>query len=159
MTNYRKNVGIVVFRQDGKVLLCERIEDYPKRWQFPQGGIDDGEDVLQAALRELEEETSIVSVKHVYSLPYSLKYDFPDGVKAKLRERGINNDGQEQYWCLFFFCGNDIEININTCNPEFRTFEWVDLSVSSHKVVDFKREIYETVVKEFSVKIQDYLKQ
>ena len=77
MKKYRPNVGIVVFRSDGKVLLCERVEDYPKRWQFPQGGIDDGETPLQAAVRELREETSVTSVKFVCSLDKSIKYDFP----------------------------------------------------------------------------------
>ena len=102
MKRYRRNAGIVLFRHDGKVLLCERIENYPKRWQFPQGGIDAGETPLQAAQRELKEETSVTSVKFIATLPRPIRYDFPEAVKKAHPER--RNDGQEQYWHLFLFC-------------------------------------------------------
>ena len=155
MKKYRPNAGIVLFRKDGKVLLCERVENYPKRWQFPQGGIDIGETPLQAAVRELREETSVVSVTFVASLQEPLRYDFPPEVKNRHPER--NNDGQEQYWHLFYFTGQDKEINLNTDEAEFRSYEWVDITQVPQKVVDFKQKIYQIVVDKFSKIIQHYL--
>lgn len=157
MSGYRRNSGIVVFREDGKVLLCERVEDYPKRWQFPQGGIDQGETPLQAAVRELKEETSVTSVKFICALPEPLRYTFPEVVKAKLAVRGIFDDGQEQYWHLFFFEGEKSEINIQTKVPEFRSYAWVDIEQAPEMVVEFKRHNYETVAQEFHKKIKEYL--
>lgn len=155
MKKYRLNAGIVLFRTDGKVLLCERVENYPKRWQFPQGGIDAGETPLQAAVRELREETSVVSAKFVEALSRPLRYDFPKNIKQRHPER--HYDGQEQYWHLFLFEGKDNEINLNTDEPEFRSYEWVDIMTAPEKVVEFKKEIYEIVAKEFSSAIKKHL--
>ncbi len=157
MKTYRLNAGVVLFRADGKVLLCERIENYPKRWQFPQGGIDDGETPLQAAVRELREETSVTSAKFVAALAEPLRYDFPPYVKQRHPER--HNVGQEQYWHLFFFTGKDSEINLQTLEPEFRSYAWVDLEKAPNSVVDFKKNIYIHVVSEFLPIIKKYLHQ
>lgn len=155
--NYRPNAGIVLFRKDGKVLLCERVENYTKRWQFPQGGIDEGETPIQAAIRELREETSVVSVEFVADLPQPLRYDFPPAIKNRHPER--HNDGQEQYWHLFFFTGDDQEINLQTAEPEFRSYAWVDIEKAPDEVVEFKQEIYKIVAREFGLIIQQYLNQ
>jgi len=157
MRHYRPNAGIVVFRSDGKVLLCQRVEDYPKNWQFPQGGIDEKETPLQAAYRELKEETSIVSVKFVASLDTPVRYDFPDEVKYKNARRGITNDGQEQYWHLFFFEGNDKEINLQTKEPEFKDFQWIEIEKTPDMAVEFKVESYKIMTNAFKQKIKDYL--
>lgn len=156
MKLYRPNAGIVLFRQDGKVMLCERVENYPKRWQFPQGGIDEGETPLQAAVRELKEETSVTSIEFVAALPDSIKYDFPIEVKKKHPER--HNDGQEQYWHLFFFTGHDDEINLKTAEPEFRSYAWVDIEETPKLVVDFKQKAYQTVAREFGMLIKKYIR-
>lgn len=157
MGRYRPNAGIVVFRDDGKVLLCERFEKGLKRWQFPQGGIDVGETPLQAATRELREETSLVSVKFISSIDEPLRYTFPPEVKALLAKKNIHDDGQEQYWHLFHLEGNETEINLNTDVPEFRSYEWVDILTAPDRVVSFKYQNYKIVSREFSKRIKEYL--
>lgn len=159
MKNYRPNAGIVVFRADGKVLLCVRndCDDSGKNWQFPQGGIDQGETPLQAAVRELREETSVTSVEYAGALPEPVRYDFPAAVKQKNAARGIFNDGQEQYWHLFYFTGQDGEINLQTEEPEFKAYQWVDIAQALDRVVAFKYAVYEQVVKGFAPLIKQYL--
>lgn len=159
MVLYRPNAGIVVFREDGKVLLCERVENYAKRWQFPQGGIDEGETPLVAARRELREETSITSVEFVYALPEPLRYTFPSRVKQNLAHRGYINDGQEQYWHLFFFTGKESEINIQTKVPEFKSYQWIEIDEVPELVVKFKRHSYKIMIKAFKEEIKKYLSQ
>ena len=156
MKVYRPNAAIVLFRKDGKVLLCERIENYPKRWQFPQGGIDEGETSLEAAVRELREETSIVSAKLISAFPEPLRYDFPPEVMKRYPER--HNDGQEQHWYLFLFTGDDSEINLKTEEPEFRSYQWVDIEEAPKHVVEFKKEIYEKVTAVFKQIIDQNLR-
>lgn len=157
MKTYRLNSGIVVFRRDGKVLLCERVENYPRNLQFPQGGIDEGETPLLAALRELREETSVVSVKPVAALPEAIRYDFPPEVKKKNQVRGIFNDGQEQFWHLFWFYGEDSEINLQTAEPEFKSYCWTDIRLTPDLVVDFKHDVYAKVAAAFAPIISSYI--
>ncbi len=156
---YRPNAAIVVFRADGKVLLCERKENYVRRWQFPQGGIDEGETPLEAAKRELFEETSITSVKFVTAYPQPLKYEFPERVKQRLAKRGYINDGQEQYWHLFLFEGKESEINIRTKVPEFRSYQWINIADVPELVVRFKRKNYEIITTAFAKEIKKYLEK
>ena len=157
MKTYRLNAGIVVFRKDGKVLLCERVEKYKNNWQFPQGGIDVGELAEQTAFRELREETSIVSVKKIAEYPETIKYDFPDYVKRKNIKRGIFNDGQEQSWFLFLFDGNESEINLKTRDQEFSSYQWIDIMETPNLVVDFKRDAYLKIAEYFDKKIKEFL--
>ena len=93
--HFRKNAGVVVFNTQKKVLMCRRIVPQTDGWQFPQGGIEQGETPLQAAKRELFEETSIKSVVAVKTLDYALRYEFPESVKQKFRSQGILSDGQD----------------------------------------------------------------
>lgn len=157
MRKYRLNAGVVVFREDGKVLLCKRLGNYVRNWQFPQGGIDDGEVAEDAALRELMEETSIVSVKKIAAYPQTIRYDFPDYVRAKNVQRGIFNDGQEQYWFLLFFEGKDSEINLETKDPEFCDYQWIDIMKTPEMVVEFKHDVYTKIASYFSQVIEEYL--
>ena len=145
--NYRKNVGIVVFNDKHKVLMCARADKPDMQWQFPQGGIDDGEDVLVAAKRELQEETGIKSVKFVTQLPQTLRYKFPAPI-----EKTCHFIGQEQSWVLFYFLGTDNEIDFCT-NPEeieFKGYEWVDISEAPKRIVEFKKNVYNKVAEYFS---------
>ena len=137
----RSGVGIIVLNKDNKVFVAKRIDNPKKFWQMPQGGVDEGEDFLQAAYRELEEETSIKNVKLIKELDGTITYELPDrllGIIWKGRYRG-----QKQKWFLMRFTGDEQEININTENPEFLDWKWVALNQITELVVDFKLHVYE----------------
>lgn len=146
---YRKNVGIVVCNRHKLVLWCER-KDLPGQWQFPQGGIDDGETVLEAARRELREETSVISAEPLAVIEKPLVYDFPAEIAERFKKRG-----QVMNWVLFRFCGEDGEINLNTSEPEFINWKWVDIDQTPDKVVQFKKEVYQKMAAEFKPYLQE----
>ena len=150
---YRRNAGIVVFNTKHKVLVCQRA-DMENSWQFPQGGIEQGESVKQAAIRELEEETSLKNVKHIVSLENPARYTFPPQIIESMQRRGFTNAGQDMFWSLFLFEGDDSEINLQTKEPEFKNFKWVSLQEALDLCVDFKKPAYQVAVKEFSPYIE-----
>ena len=136
----RTGVGIIVLNQDNKVFVARRIDNAKNFWQMPQGGVDKGEDFLKAAYRELEEETSIKSVKLIQELEGTITYELPDhllGIIWKGRYKG-----QKQKWFLMKFTGDEKEINIKTKNPEFLEWKWVNLNQITELVVDFKLHVY-----------------
>ncbi|MBR2033414.1 MAG: RNA pyrophosphohydrolase [Alphaproteobacteria bacterium] len=149
---YRKNVGIVVFNDKHKVLMCARADKPDMQWQFPQGGVEDGEPIVAAARRELQEETGLTSVELVATMPNPLRYDFPQQIVRILVEQDCLFVGQEQYWVLFYFTGNDKEIDFYA-HPEeieFKAYEWVDIYEAPQRIVEFKKEVYKEVAKYFS---------
>lgn len=150
---FRPCVGIVVFNEDKKVLLCERI-DTTGGWQFPQGGIDENEDFRKAARRELFEETSIISVKEIAVINQPLQYFFPNQL---LKHPKAGYIGQEMRWVLFLFTGDESEINLNTAISEFRSYAWEDIDLAPQKIVDFKRNVYINVVEKFKPIIEAYI--
>lgn len=150
---YRLNAGIVVVNPQGQVLLCSRTDVTHCNWQFPQGGINQGEQPQVAALRELYEETGITSVTLLSAIPTPLCYDFPPSIAAHHPNRG-----QKQYWFLYAFTGNDAEINLNT-NPneiEFNNYRWADINEAPKNIVDFKKEVYNKVVEYFTPIIKQH---
>ena len=158
MKKYRLNVGIVVFNKHGKVLLCRRKGTTGKySWQFPQGGVEKGESFSEAGFRELAEETSVSSVRLVSEMKKFLYYDFPDNVYRKMQnsEKG-QYAGQKQRWLLLYFYGDDAEINLNTAEPEFSKYEWVDMSESIERVWFAKKHVYIKVCAAFSPIISEF---
>ena len=141
----RSGVGIVVLNKNNQVFVARRIDNSKNFWQMPQGGVDKNEDYLDAAYRELKEETSIKNVDLVGELDGLISYELPKhllGVIWKGKYRG-----QEQKWFVVRFLGNDSEININTSHPEFCEWKWVELENITDLVVDFKLHVYEDVKK------------
>ena len=137
----RSGVGIILLNKENKVLVAKRIDNPKNFWQMPQGGVDEGEDFLKAAYRELEEETSIKNVELIKELDGTITYELPDrllGIIWKGKYRG-----QKQKWFLMKFTGEEQEINIKTKNPEFLDWKWVDLDQITDVVVDFKLHVYE----------------
>ena len=142
---FRSCVGIVVLNNENKVFVAKRIDNQNNFWQMPQGGVDEGEDYLTAAYRELEEETSIKNIKLIKELDGLIEYELPPHLlgliwKGKYR-------GQEQKWFVVRFVGKDNEINIKTKNPEFYEWKWIDLENITDLVVDFKLHVYKEVKK------------
>ena len=136
----RNGVGIIILNKQNKVFVAKRIDNPNDFWQMPQGGIDDGEDPLSAAYRELMEETGIKKVKLIQEINGSMSYELPNhllGIIWKGKYRG-----QKQKWFLMRYLGNDNEININTEKPEFLDWKWIDLNLITEVVVDFKLHIY-----------------
>ena len=139
----RSGVGIVVLNKDNKVFVAKRIDNPKDFWQMPQGGVDEGEDFLSAAYRELEEETNIKNVQLIKELDGMTTYELPKNLlgiiwKGKYR-------GQKQKWFLMKFLGNDDEINLKTNKPEFLDWKWVDLEMITKFVVDFKLHVYREI--------------
>ena len=139
----RSGVGIVLLNKQNKVFVAKRIDNPKNFWQMPQGGVDEGEDFLKAAYRELEEETSIKNVELIKELDGTITYELPDRLlgliwKGKYR-------GQKQKWFLMRFVGSDSEINIKTKHPEFLEWKWVELDKITDLVVDFKLHVYKEV--------------
>ena len=150
LTDYRPNVGVVLFHQDGRVWLGRRAgTPAPYNWQFPQGGVADGEDLEVAAFRELEEETGVRSARLLSRTKEWLTYDFPAGHKSSKVYKGWK--GQKQIWFALQFEGEDHEINLDQHEtPEFDAWRWGSLIEAPGLVVPFKKPIYELVQRAFA---------
>ena len=144
----RSGVGLVILNNENKIFVAKRIDNPKNFWQMPQGGINKGEDYYAAALRELKEETSIVSVKPIKEIEEKLTYILPDhliGIIWKGKYKG-----QKQKWFIMKFVGNESEINIKTKHPEFLDWKWIDSSILPSVAVNFKIDRYKKLSKELS---------
>ena len=141
----RNGVGIVVLNKENKVFVAKRIDNPGNFWQMPQGGIDDGEDFLTAAYRELYEETSIKKVELIKELNGILTYELPNHLLGIIWKGKYK--GQKQKWFLMRYMGKDEEININTKKPEFLEWKWVEIDEITDFVVDFKLQVYKDLKK------------
>ncbi len=156
---YRPCVGIMVLNREGLVWTGRRIVEHDsemagtdKLWQMPQGGIDEGEDFLAAAKRELWEETGMKTVSLLAEAPDWIFYDLPApmvGVAFKGKFRG-----QKQRWFAFRFEGEESEIAINPPpgghEAEFDAYDWKPMAELPNLIVPFKRRVYEQVVEAFA---------
>ena len=144
----RIGVGVVLLNENNQVFVARRIDNPKNFWQMPQGGVDDGEDFLTAAYRELEEETSIKNVKLIQEIDGMITYELPKHLLGIIWKGKFK--GQKQKWFLMKYLGDDSEINIKTNRPEFLEWKWIDLNMITDVVVDFKLHVY----KELKEKIQ-----
>jgi len=147
---YRRCVGIMVFNGRGEVFVGKRVnmDGRAHAWQMPQGGIDKGEEPLEAALRELEEETAIRSVDLIGESKDWLSYDLPADVRGRWAGR---YRGQTQKWFVFRFVGDEVEINLAAHGSiEFCEWKWMPLHDIVDIVVPFKQPVYESLVRQFS---------
>tara|TARA_B100000745_G_scaffold288661_1_gene226232 strand:+ start:263 stop:739 length:477 start_codon:yes stop_codon:yes gene_type:complete len=142
----RLGVGIALINHENNVFVGKRIDNPANSWQMPQGGVDKNEDLLQAAKRELEEETSIKTVKIIKELNEWQTYDLPKNLLGKLWEGKYR--GQKQKWFIMKFLGKNNEINIKTERPEFLDWKWIKPSDLPTVAVDFKLNIYKKMAKE-----------
>ena len=142
----RIGVGIVVLNRNNKVFVAKRIDNPKNFWQMPQGGIDNNENYYSAALRELKEETSIVSVKLIKEIDNKFTYILPDNLIGIIWKGKFK--GQIQKWFIMRFVGNESEINIKTKHPEFLDWKWINLKDLTKIAVNFKLEVYKQVKSE-----------
>ena len=146
---YRPNVGLMILDPAGRVFAGPRIDNPDPAWQMPQGGIDDGETPLEAAYRELVEETGIpeTAVELVAEAPDWITYDLPLDLVPRIWKGRYR--GQKQRWFLLRFAGDDSLIGIATEHPEFREWAWIEPARLVELIVPFKRETYAAVLAAF----------
>ena len=141
----RSGVGIIVLNKKNEIFVAKRIDNSKNFWQMPQGGVDEGENFLEAAYRELKEETSIENVNLIKELDDTTTYELPNhllGIIWKGKYRG-----QKQKWFVMRYIGKDSEINIKTKKPEFLDWKWINIDLITEVVVDFKLEVYKELQK------------
>ena len=144
----RLGVGLVLLNRKNKVFVGMRIDNSQNFWQMPQGGIDTNESFLEAAKRELEEETSVKTVKIIKELDSWFIYELPKDLLGKIWQGKYR--GQKQKWFIMRFLGKNDEINIKTLNPEFLEWKWIDPFELPNVAVNFKTNIYKKLVKELA---------
>jgi len=147
----RIGVGIVILNNKNQVFVGKRLDNPGDKWQMPQGGVDNGEDFITAMKRELEEETSIKNIKIIKEINQTYEYELPKKLvgiiwKGKFR-------GQKQKWFITKFIGDENEINLKTKHPEFIEWKWVDADILPKIIVDFKKKLYQDLLKEIKLVI------
>ena len=143
---YRPGVGIMLLNEEGKVFVGQRLDSTLEAWQMPQGGIDDGEDAVTAALRELEEETGVAAhlVEIIAETPDWHYYDLPDDMIGKIWKGRYA--GQRQKWFSMRFLGTDADVAIEQKHPEFKAWRWASIEELVELAVPFKRDLYRDII-------------
>ena len=143
---YRDGVGVILLNKDNKVFVAKRIDNSKNFWQMPQGGKNKGEKNLDAALRELCEETSIKNVTMIKEIEGTISYNLPKNLLGIIWKGKYK--GQIQKWFIMKFNGKDDEINLKTNKPEFLEWKWIDIDKITDNVVDFKKDVYKKLKSE-----------
>ena len=146
-SNYRLNVGLIIVNNYGKVLICKRKNS--NQWQFPQGGIDEGESPIEAAKREIFEEVGIKpsKIKVLGKIKDWVKYEIPKELaKKSFKKKGIV--GQKQKWFIFKIKSEACISFVNDPDNEFDDFAWVSYWRPIALIVSFKKEVYRNVLAE-----------
>ena len=149
---YRPCVGIVLIN-NGSIFAGQRLDYKSDAWQMPQGGIEENESPIRAAIRELKEETGIKK-KHIKIILESknwINYDLPKELIPKLWNGKFV--GQSQKWFAMEFLGSDSDVNINTKNPEFSKWQWMTKNKLLESIVPFKKRVYENILSQFSAQL------
>ncbi len=139
----RTGVGVVLLNNENKVFVAKRIDNPKNFWQMPQGGVNKNESYENAAFRELEEETSIKSAELVSKINGMTTYELPNHLLGIIWKGKYK--GQKQKWFVMRFKGNDNEINLNTNNPEFLDWKWINIDDITKVVVSFKLKVYKKI--------------
>ena len=142
----RNGVGIALLNKNNQIFVAKRIDNPKDFWQMPQGGIDKGEKALEAALRELKEETGIESVKLIREINEEITYHLPNNLLGIIWKGKFK--GQKQKWFIMRFLGKNEEINLKTKYTEFLEWKWINIENITDKVVDFKLHVYEKIKSE-----------
>jgi len=144
---YRSCVGLMLLNEKKQVFVARRIDQEIESWQMPQGGIDDGENPLDAAFREMKEEIGTDQADVIAEAPDWLTYDLPSHLIGKALKGKFR--GQKQRWFLLNYTGTDPDINLDTEHPEFDAWRWVPPTETVDLIVDFKRPLYRNVIDAF----------
>ncbi len=147
---YRPCAGVMLLNRDGRVFVGQRLDSTLEAWQMPQGGIDEGEEPVDAAVRELREETGVLpdKVRLIAEAPGEFLYDLPDDMIGRIWKGKWR--GQRQRWFLFAFDGEDADIDIATPEPEFRAWRWAEPTDLPTMIVPFKKTLYQQVLAAFA---------
>tara|TARA_B100001996_G_scaffold366058_1_gene336425 strand:- start:157 stop:627 length:471 start_codon:yes stop_codon:yes gene_type:complete len=142
----RTGVGAIVLNKNNKVFVGKRKDNPEKYWQMPQGGVDEGENYIDAMRRELSEETSIKNIEILKEIDGWTKYELPDYLLGKIWKGKYR--GQKQKWFIVRFLGKEEEINLKTSRPEFIEWKWIEIENLPGVIVDFKKKLYEGLLPE-----------
>ena len=140
----RLGVGVVVLNNENRVFVGKRKDDPINKWQMPQGGVNNGEKLIDAMKRELEEETGIRSIEILKEIDGWQEYELPSNLLGKIWRGKFR--GQKQKWFVVKFLGNDKEINLEKDKPEFIEWQWIDIDSLPGVIVDFKKKVYENLL-------------
>ena len=140
----RIGVGAIVLNEKNQVFVGKRKDNPVDKWQMPQGGVNEGEDLTSAMKRELNEETGIQNIKILNEIDGWFEYELPNYLLGKIWRGKFR--GQKQKWFIVKFLGNDKEINLEKDKPEFIEWKWLDIENLPNVIVDFKKKVYEKLL-------------